>query len=543
MRFFDNFIYCTFIQNIFMRTLLILLCLLIQVSVFAQFEENVVKVGNWQDPDAQLIFPGNLDVKYHDIWGVEVNGREYAITSGREGTHIIDIQDTSNLELLYTIPAAHQGADALHRDYHDYNGYLYVVCDEGPSTLQIIDISNLPEEPNLVYDINTLFTRAHNVFIDTANAKLYAAGANTANVLVASLENPKEPTLLYEYNEGYVHDLYVRDNIGYLNHAGQGLYIVEFGNEDYTVLGTLTEYPDKGYNHSGWLSEDGKYYALCDETHGTKVKLLDVSDPTDIKFLSLFGSDVTGSSIPHNVLIRDHYAFVSYYYDGLQIFDISEPEEVVRVGQYDTYLAVNDTSYKGAWGVYPHLKSEKVLVSDMQTGLYVFDVDLTPVADFDVHSNGDSIVALVDKSRWKPTEWAWTINGDSTTIISTDANPTYALGETEITEICLTVTNAKGEDILCEDFRIVNTANYFLQNEINYNIANNNISINYLLKENKPITYSLINIEGKVIYKNTLNENAGNINHKIELPKTNKLLILSLQSGNSVWSEKLVNFN
>jgi len=520
-----------------------ILCLFFQVAIFAQFEENVSQMANWQDPDAQVIAPDWIASKYHDIWAVEINGKEYAIMSTRVGTHIIDIENADSLKVLHTIPAAYRGEFAVHRDFHDYNGYLYVVCDEGPSTLQVIDIRNLPEEAPIVYDSNRLFATSHNIFIDTAHAKLYAAGANSANVLVASLADPANPELMYKYDGGYIHDLYVRDNIGYLNQADEGLFIVEFGETDYTVLGSLTNYPDQGYNHSGWLSEDGNYYALCDENHGLKVKLLDVSDPTDIKFMSLFGADVTANSIAHNVLIRDHYAFVSYYYDGLQVFDITNPEKVVRVAQYDTYLEENDASYKGAWGVYPHLKSEKILLSDMQTGLHVFEMDLAPVADFEVDFDGGAVAKFVDNSRWKPTSWAWTINGDSTTIISTDANPEFELGDAEITEICLTVTNAKGEDVLCEDFRIVNTENFFLQNEINYNLTDNSIFLYYLLKENKPVTYSLVDVDGKMIYQNTLNESAGLINHKIDLPKTNKLLILSLQTGNVVWSEKLVKFN
>ena len=31
-------------------------------------------------------------------------------------------------------------------------------------------------------------------------------------------------------------------------------------------------------------------------------------------------------------------------------------------------------SYKGAWGVYPYLSSGNIIVSDMQTGLYIIDV-------------------------------------------------------------------------------------------------------------------------------------------------------------------------
>ena len=61
------------------------------------------------------------------------------------------------------------GGGVIHRDYHDFSGYLYIVCDEGSSsTLQIIDITNLPNSVNTVYDSDILFTRAHNIFIDTA---------------------------------------------------------------------------------------------------------------------------------------------------------------------------------------------------------------------------------------------------------------------------------------------------------------------------------------------------------------------------------------
>jgi len=517
-----------------------LVCLFLQIIAFAQFEENVTEMGNWQDPDAPIIAPNWIASKYHDIWGVEVNGKEYAIMSTRIGTHIIDVEDAADLKVLHTIPAAYQGDFAVHRDFHDYNGYLYVVCDEGPSTLQIIDIRNLPDTISVVYDSNELFKTSHNIFIDTANAKLYAAGASSANVLVATLVNPAKPKLMYKYNDGYIHDLYVRDNIGYLNKADDGLFVVEFGNSDFTVLGSLTNYPDQGYNHSGWLSEDGNYYALCDETHGLKVKLLDVSDPADIKFVSLFGADVTNNSIAHNVIIKDNYAFVSYYYDGLQVFDISNPEEVNKVGQYDTYLDNNEASYKGAWGVYPNLKSEKILVSDMQTGLYVFEMELAPVADFEIDFDGGTTASFVNKSRWKPTAYEWTINGE-TEVVSIEANPVYDLVANDITEVCLTVSNAKGESTRCKEFNLVSTPNYFVNSNINYNINGDNIEINYVLNNNKQISYSLIDVNGKVIYTNTIIENAGSVNHKISLPTTNKLLILSLQSGNAVWSEKLVN--
>ena len=156
------------------------------------------------------------------------------------------------------------------RDYHDYQGYLYVVCDEGwsTSTLQIIDISNLPNSINVVYDSDSLFNTSHNIFIDTATAKLYVCASNSA-MDIYSLNNPTNPTLLFSYNDvGHVHDAYVRNDTAYLNCGNDGLRIMDFSMlgtplpVQPTLLASLTAYPDAGYNHSGWLNDDGTVYAM-----------------------------------------------------------------------------------------------------------------------------------------------------------------------------------------------------------------------------------------------------------------------------------------
>ena len=48
------------------------------------------------------------------------------------------------------------------------------VCDEGPSSLQIMDLSFLPDSVSVIYDDDSLITRSHNIFIDTAYSKLYS---------------------------------------------------------------------------------------------------------------------------------------------------------------------------------------------------------------------------------------------------------------------------------------------------------------------------------------------------------------------------------
>ena len=79
----------------------------------------------------------------------------------------------------------------------------------------------------------------------------------------------------------------------------------------------------------------------------------------------------------HNAIIKEGLLFVSYYHDGLRVFNIADPTNPFQVLYYDTYLPNNHSSYKGAWGVYPFWNTNNfafssILVSDMQTGLYVF---------------------------------------------------------------------------------------------------------------------------------------------------------------------------
>jgi hypothetical protein len=75
----------------------------------------------------------------------------------------------------------------------------------------------------------------------------------------------------------------------------------------------------------------------------------------------------------HNGIIKGDLVYIPYYHDGLRVFDISDPINPVQSWQYDTYIPTSHASYKGAWGVYPNLPSGNIIISDMQTGLYIFE--------------------------------------------------------------------------------------------------------------------------------------------------------------------------
>ena len=336
--------------------------------------------GRWHvDTLPATVQYGNV---YNAVWGYERDGHEYGIIGSIPGTHIIEVTDPANLVEVAFIPGAWQALDVVHREFKTYRDRLYGVTDEGQGTLQIIDLRWLPDSAPVLYDSNDLLHRAHTLWIDSTNARLYTWAGSTQAALY-DLTDPDLPVLLNDCEAdipwwggqvGVVHDGYVRDNIAYVNDQ-DGMHIVDFTSTiTPQLLGSLTSYPQPGYNHSGWLHDNGWLYVQADETHGTDLKLFDVSDPTSIEFVDTIGVEWSEYSIPHNPCFKGDELHVSYYYDGYWLWSVADPFNTQLLGYYDTSLEPHDNSYKGAWGVYPYLPSGLVLVSDMQRGLFVIDI-------------------------------------------------------------------------------------------------------------------------------------------------------------------------
>jgi choice-of-anchor B domain-containing protein len=360
-----------------------LLCLLsVAVLIQAQEPAPATLLGRWtRDSLPASAQYGNA---YNEVWGLALNGREYAVIGSTLGTHIIDVTRPQDAEEVAFIAGASAGPNLIHRDFHNYGCYLYAVSDEGRGSLQIIDVSGLPDRVEVVYDSPEFFERSHNIFIDTARAVLYACFARggarpTTPLKLLDISDPLHPKELATYNNfgsgpvSHVHDCYVENGLAFLNLGFDGMAIVDFTDPlQPDFQNTLTDYPFAGYNHSGWPTADLQYYYLGDESHGFPLKILDVSDPSEIQVVETFDADSPNElSIPHNQLIACDYLYVSYYYDGLQVYDISDPASPRRVSYFGTSSLTHRKSYEGAWGVYPFLPSGNILVSDMQNGLFV----------------------------------------------------------------------------------------------------------------------------------------------------------------------------
>ncbi len=350
------------------------------LKVSAQDSLNLYQVYHWQDTSiAPAFFINNA---YNEVWGWydSVQNREYAIMGSSIGLHFFDLTDEQNIQPVAFVPG--WADNMIHRDFKNKGHYLFAVADEWNSALQVIDMSYLPDSVHVVYASDTLFGISHNIWIE--GDRLYACvprywqQAPLAGLRMYDISEPANPRYITEYKQwGNIHDLYSRNDTVYLNAETRGLVIADLTDPLQPLeLARLQSYGFQGYNHSGWLSEDGNYYVFADETHGMPMKLIEVSDLQNLNQLSYLHpsmdlNDIDSAAIPHNQVIRGDYLYVSYYYDGVYIFDISDPLYPTVVGYYDTYPGVKDLAYKGAWGVYPFLPSGRILVSDMQTGLYV----------------------------------------------------------------------------------------------------------------------------------------------------------------------------
>ncbi len=345
----------------------------------AQDSKNIILLDNWTKTGLPQT---SDDCTFNEVWGFEHNGKEYAVIGATSGGFLIQISNDQLIE-IGQIPSRTTSfmGQIVHRDYKTYRNYLYCVSDES-SGLQIVDLNFLPDSINIVYSSSAIIKYAHNIFIDTAKAVLYVCGHPTVNSIsygmtVYTLADPLNPQLLYTHDAvSYVHDAFVRNDTAYLNCGNDGLYVYKFDNgSNPQLLGSLDFYPEQGFNHSGWLSENGKYYVFADESIGKKMKICDVSDLSDIRILDFFNSEGDSMTIAHNLMWKDDFIYVSHYYDGLQIFDARIKDDIKRIAWYDTHTQ-NSNVFHGAWGVNPFLKDNKVLISDRNLGLYLFKLDL-----------------------------------------------------------------------------------------------------------------------------------------------------------------------
>lgn len=359
-----------------------ILTFLFYQDIFSQEfpKKNIDLIYTWNDTSLPV---NSSTVRYSDCLGFTFKSNEYALIGTTTGTQLFHLKENDVVN-KGTLFAKFQSSNAFHRDFAVFKNYLYIVGDEGNNTLQIFDLSPLPEAlPQLVKEDSLQFGRVHTIFIDTTFELLYSCihRFNTGAAIAAPLKvfSLKDPLNLKEVYSGpagvtEVHEVYARNGKTLLNCGFDGLRYYNFSTPSTPILlDQIDQYQEQGYNHQGWLSPNGSTYIFADETSGMRLKKCSVTENT-LKVEKLFGTNFQNGSVPHNIMCTDTFAFVAYYDEGLRIYDLRNSTPI-EIAYFDTYLSKSKSNMMGAWGVYSDLPSGKIIVSDRVNGLFVLSFD------------------------------------------------------------------------------------------------------------------------------------------------------------------------
>lgn len=314
-------------------------------------------------------FPGSAANQFEQ--GVVRNQILYIASWGNAGgsgagVHIVSLTNPAAPLLLSRITASTPGTvmngfNNVHTMFLERN-FLYEAAHvTGSVSVKVFDVSN-PHLPVYVRDVvTTNTTKVHQITVRTNQSGqviLFTSGWGGN-----STGNPSSPGQT---------DIWDVTQVG--SQPAQWLSRVFSGDN----------------SHSSWPTDDGNTLVICRETPGGEVKLYDISNPGAITNGTPPLSTITPAGmgleadIPHNPVVVGNYLFLSWYQNGLQIFDIADRTRPVRVAFFDTYPSAQSSSFQGNWGVYPQLGFNKILLSDIQSGFYILDASavLTPTNNY-----------------------------------------------------------------------------------------------------------------------------------------------------------------
>lgn len=315
---------------------------------------------------------------YSEVWGYSApDGTELAIIGVLDGTSFVDVTNPRQpMEVLF-----HPGISSPWREMSTWDHYCYIVT-EGGGGMDIVDLSN-PHHPFFSATFDSTFDTAHTIGIHDGYA--YVNGTRRNGILsgmrILDLSNPARPRDVGAYTGRYVHDMYERGNRAYLaNILDGGFTILEVSDKAHPYELSFTPYVGAATHNCG-LTKDSRHLLTTDETDGGHLRIWDVTNPARPSQETEWTASVFG--IIHNVYVKGDSAYASYYTEGLQVLDISNPLEPRRVASFDTWPGASG-GFNGNWGVYPFARSGNVYLSDITTGLYVIGLTAGtgPILDF-----------------------------------------------------------------------------------------------------------------------------------------------------------------
>ncbi len=346
-------------------------------------------------------------VTVNDVWGWtdSETGKEYALIGRRDGSAFVDVSDPTHPRYLGELLRTEGSNPSTWTDIKVYKNHAFIVADgAGPHGIQIFDLTKLRgiQEPK-TFQATAHYDRiasAHNIVINEESGFAYSVGNSSGGqtcgggLHILNIQEPTEPIFAGCFSDtetglastGYTHDAQC---VTYRGPDGdhRNKEICFSANETALSIGDVTNpanpvalsrasYPNVAYAHQGWLTEDQAYYFMNDELDElsgqpkTRTLIWDVSDLDDPQLVKEhFG---TQEASDHNLYIRGQTMYQSNYQSGLRVLDISDPENPIETGFFDTVpFGDNSAGMGGSWSNYPFFESGLVIVTSGSEGLFV----------------------------------------------------------------------------------------------------------------------------------------------------------------------------
>ncbi len=343
--------------------------------------QNMSLLGRWD----------TLNAEWGGIWGwVDPDdGREFALLCSRDGVRaaMIDL-DVDPPQIVAELPGGFNDT----KEIKTYLNYAFVLSEFGPITIYDLSVARDVYNPPLVGIVDPQGGGSHNLLID--GHYLYVVGNHgIGGVEIFDIINPAAPVKVGEFQPFYYHDVTIRrDTLYAYGIYGNGIDIINVSNKTAPKLISRFNYPGSGA-HNGELSYDGKYLFIGDEIGSAPhTRIFDVSNPLNVSFVDDMLVDPL--SISHNCYRKNNILYIAHYDRGVRAWDVSDPQNAVEVGFYDTNPDPGG-GFDGCWTAYP-MPSGRIIASDMLRGLFVlnFDGPQTPYCACACHGDPHCNVSL-----------------------------------------------------------------------------------------------------------------------------------------------------
>ncbi len=253
----------------------------------------------------------------------------------------VEVTDPENPVYLGDLPMTEGANAAAWRDMKVFQNYVYIVADgSGQHGMQVFDLNRLLDidEPQ-TFEVDAFYGEigsAHNIVINEDTGFAYAVGVNSGGetcgggLHMIDINDPLNPTFVGCFGHegtgragtGYSHDaqcvIYEGPDT---EHAGKeicfggnetAVSIADVSDKDNPIALSTAEYPNAGYTHQGWLTDDHEFFYdndELDEVSGeqsrTRTMIFDVRDLDDpILVQEMMG---TTAASDHNLYVQGNY--------------------------------------------------------------------------------------------------------------------------------------------------------------------------------------------------------------------------------------------